>query len=74
MLPISNSDGLLPLVDSAAQEGEKDEIELILSALKDVKSKSGYGNIHVIIYAGAVLEVETVVKRKTKKGLTGKKG
>jgi hypothetical protein len=43
-----------------------------LSALRDVKSKSGYGNIHILIYAGAVLEVESVVKQRTKKGLKPK--
>lgn len=64
---------VLPLDDSAAKEAdEKNELELILSALRDVKSKSGYGNIHIIVYAGAVHEVESVVKQRTKKALTAK--
>ncbi len=68
MLPLIKDTDLLPLVDSAAQEAEDNEIELILSALKDVKNKSGYGNIHILIYAGAVCEVESVVKQRMKKG------
>lgn len=74
MLPMRNEVGVLPLVDSSAQAGadESAEIDLILSALKDVKVKSGYGNIHILIYAGAVYEVESVVKQRTKKGLTKK--
>jgi len=74
MLPLKLDDkDILPLTDSAAQEtDEAQEINLILSALRDVKNKSGYGNIHVVVYAGAVLEVESVVKQRTKKGLTAK--
>ena len=73
MLPMTKDTDVLPLVDSTAQETEEaQEISLILSALRDVKSKSGYGNIHVIVYAGAVSEVESVVKQRTKKGLTAK--
>jgi len=70
MLPLRNDIDLLPLVGSSAQETEENEVELILSALKDVKSKSGYGNIHILVYAGAVYEVESVVKQRTKKAIS----
>ncbi len=74
MLPLIQSKDLLPLVDPSAQEtDEAQEMDFILSALRDVKSKSGYGNVHVLIYAGAVYDVETVIKQKTIKGLTAKK-
>ncbi len=70
MLPLRNDIDLLPLVGSSAQETEENEVELILSALKDGKSKSGYGNIHILVYAGAVYEVESVVKQRTKKAIS----
>lgn len=76
MLPLQQNADILPLVEdeqkSAADEAQGEEIELILSALQDVKSKSGYGNVHILIYAGAVHDVETVIKQKTKKALRGK--